>query len=108
MSWSVFRGQPWSGAHVYREKLLVFEHFNIRRSPLFASAACTRPVAMSALKVVGITQGRNSFMTKAVLRSVLVQSFERIKAAAEPVAMLENFAADRPSMSERMAAGKAL
>src|SRR5580704_1755106 len=47
-------------------------------------------------------------MTKAVLQPVLDQSFERLKAAAEPGAMLENFTADRPSMSERLAAGKEL
>jgi hypothetical protein len=46
-------------------------------------------------------------MTKAVLRPILDQSFEHIKAAAEPGTMPENLTADRPSASERMAAGKA-
>src|SRR5262245_17993029 len=47
-------------------------------------------------------------MTKAVLRPLLDQSFERIKEAIEPGAMLESFTADRPPVSERMATGKAL
>jgi uncharacterized protein (DUF2252 family) len=47
-------------------------------------------------------------MDKAASKSDLDRSFERITAAAEPGAMLDNFTADRPSIAERMAAGKAL
>jgi len=47
-------------------------------------------------------------MTAPVPGPILDQSFERIKAASAPGAMLEGFTADRPSVSERMAAGKAL
>lgn len=47
-------------------------------------------------------------MTKAAERPRLDRSFERITAAAEPGAMLDNFTADRPSVAERLAAGKAL
>ena len=47
-------------------------------------------------------------MTKAVLRPILDQSFERIKTATDSGAMLESFTADRPSVSERVATGKAL
>jgi uncharacterized protein (DUF2252 family) len=47
-------------------------------------------------------------MDKATSRSGLDRSFERVMATAEPGALLDNFTADRPSVAERMAAGKAL
>jgi uncharacterized protein (DUF2252 family) len=47
-------------------------------------------------------------MAKADERPELDLTFERITSMARPGAMLESFTADRPSVSDRMAAGKAL
>ena len=47
-------------------------------------------------------------MVNSVSREDIDQSFERIVAASEPGALAGSFAASRPSIAERLAAGKAL
>lgn len=47
-------------------------------------------------------------MSKTIERAGIDRQFQRITAAAEPGALLDSFTADRPSIAERMAAGKAL